>query len=186
MNEFDEINGGLPADETQAPVQDDAAEETAAKETAQPAEAETVETAETTETPKTSETDETSDPADMAGSEAEASAEDGTEAPAVYRWEYAAQNDYDKEQAAKKDKKTGIAVYAIIMAAVFAIGFGLLLGVLLVTDRAEWSGEADTGPIMTDAELGRHIEQARKSVVLIQVTTATGGGTGGFGSTGRT
>ncbi len=103
----------------------------------------------------------------------------------VYRWTYADQKKRDMD-IGKKRRTAGLWIYALVMTGVFALSFGLLLGVLLMK-----GGELPTvqfGESMTDengAILGSNdyadsmaIEKTKKSVVLIEVTTPTGGGSG--------
>lgn len=91
----------------------------------------------------------------------------------VYRWTYA---DETNHGAAKKGK--GIIVYAVIMAVMFLLSFGLLLAVLFLDDN----GGTLLRPAVTeeydeDAAIAA-VEQAKHSVVVIEVKTTTGGSTG--------
>ncbi len=93
----------------------------------------------------------------------------------VYRWSYA---DEAARHAPRKGK--GIVVYASIMTAVFLLSFGLLLAVLLIDGGGSFGGLMRPGITETDnadeAVVG--VEQAKRSVVVIEVRTETGGGTG--------
>lgn len=98
----------------------------------------------------------------------------------VYKWEYGEQNRADIESAENGKKGSGVRAYALIMAAVFAAAFGLLLGVLLMTGRNGCVSSRGTvsGDVLSDWEIHENLETVKQSVVLIQVTTKTGGGTG--------
>ncbi len=95
-------------------------------------------------------------------------------APAtVYRWSYA-----DEAAHNRPKKSKGVIVYAAVMTAVFLLSFGLLLAVLLLDDN----GGSLLRPGVTDEyaedEAVVGVEQAKRSVVVIEVRTPTGGGTG--------
>ncbi len=96
------------------------------------------------------------------------------EAPkTVYRWTYA-----DETAHGKPKKSRGMVVYAAVMSAVFLLSFGLLIAVLLLDDN----GGNLLRPGVTDEydedEAVAGVEQAKHSVVVIEVKTKTGGGTG--------
>ena len=94
----------------------------------------------------------------------------------AYRWSYADQASHD---APKKGK--GVVVYAAVMTAVFLISFGLLLAVLLIGGGNGQSGGI-LRPGITETEDEDQaiaaVEQAKHSVVVIEVRTENGGGTG--------
>lgn len=103
------------------------------------------------------------------------------EAPAAYKWDYGEQNRADIESAEKNKKSSGVRAYALIMTAVFAAAFGLLLGVLLMTGKNGCGSSRGTyvsGDVLSDMDIHENLETVKQSVVLIQVTTKTGGGTG--------
>ena len=91
----------------------------------------------------------------------------------VYRWSYA-----DEAAHGKARKSKGIILYAAVMSAVFLLSFGLLLAVLLLDDN----GAGLLRPGITDEyvedEAVVGVEQAKRSVVVIEVRTEEGGGTG--------
>lgn len=93
----------------------------------------------------------------------------------AYRWSYA---DEAARHAPKKGK--GVAVYAAIMTAVFLLSFGLLLAVLLIDDGGSFHGLLRPGITETenDDEAVVGVEQAKRSVVVIEVKTESGGGAG--------
>ena len=91
----------------------------------------------------------------------------------VYRWTYA-----DEAAYGKPKKSKGVVVYAAVMSAVFLLSFGLLLAVLLLDDN----GGSLLRPGVTDEyvedEAVVGVEQAKRSVVVIEVKTQNGGGSG--------
>ena len=94
----------------------------------------------------------------------------------AYRWSYA-------DEAAHhgaKEKGKGIIVYASIMAAVFLLSFGLLLAVLVLDDSAGYPGLLRPGitDMDSDAEAIVGVEQAKHSVVVIEVVKSDRSGTG--------
>ena len=120
-----------------------------------------------------------------ADSTPEVTAKPAVEAPAAptpaeppktaYRWSYA-----DETSHSAKTRGKGIVVYAAIMAGIFLLSFGLLLAVLLLDDSAGYHGLLRPGISETEQEdeavVG--VEQAKHSVVVIEVITENGGGTG--------
>ncbi len=123
------------------------------------------------------------EPQPVEGRPEEKPAETPTEQP-VYRWTYADQRLHD-EAAMKARKSTGgWRSYAIIMTAVFALSFGLLLGVMFMKGDSLPTiniseGITDEGDI-ADRESIAPVEAAKRSVVVIEVTksSATSSGTG--------
>lgn len=102
------------------------------------------------------------------------------EAPAeppktLYRWTYA-----DEATHSAKGHGKGIWVYAAIMTGVFLLSFFLLLAVLLLDDTSTGGTVIRPGIVDTegDDEAVVGVEQAKHSVVVIEVKTETGGGTG--------
>ena len=99
--------------------------------------------------------------------------------PATYRWTYADQAAHEKTMAAKKNRR-GILTFSIVLSGIFLISIGLLIGVLAMGNgnssssiiRPGISNPAD------DREAVEGVEQAKRSVVVIEVRTADGGGTG--------
>lgn len=85
-------------------------------------------------------------------SEASQTPEANTEPATRYRWTYEEQRAYDNAHAApadaqKSDGKRRVWVYALIMTAVFALSFGILLAVLLAGKQIHTSpGEPNTIP----------------------------------------
>lgn len=101
----------------------------------------------------------------------------------VYRWTYAEQKNHDAALTPKNNYK-GWLVYAVIMTAVFALSFGLLLGVLFMKGSELPTiqlneGVTDEGDV-ADRESIAPVEFAKNSVVVIEVTksSSTGSGTG--------
>ncbi|MBQ9151259.1 MAG: trypsin-like peptidase domain-containing protein [Clostridia bacterium] len=98
----------------------------------------------------------------------------------VYRWTYADQVAHDRAEGNAKNRK-GILIYALVMTGVFLVSFGLLIAVLLVGNGNSYSGGIIRPGISNSAEddeAVEGVEQAKHSVVVIEVKTATGGGTG--------
>ena len=92
----------------------------------------------------------------------------------VYRWRYADEVVHGK----KPGKSKGVIVYAAVMAAVFLLSFGLLLAVLLLDDNGGSLLRPGVTEEYVESEAVVAVEQAKHSVVVIEVTTSTGGGTG--------
>jgi serine protease Do len=101
--------------------------------------------------------------------------------PPTYRWTYAEQASHERA-AAKKKNRRGLLTYSIVLSAVFLISLGLLIAVI-----ALGGGNGDSmGGILrpgindsaNDKEAVVGVEQAKRSVVVIEVTTEKGGGTG--------
>ena len=102
------------------------------------------------------------------------------EAPAeppktLYRWTYA-----DEATHSARGRGKGVLVYAAIMTGVFLLSFFLLLAVLLLDDTSTGGTVIRPGIVDTegDDEAVVGVEQAKHSVVVIEVKTETGGGTG--------
>ena len=77
----------------------------------------------------------------------------GAEAqPYLYRWSYADQSAFDRKQDQKK-KKRGIAVYAIVMASVFALCFAILLGSLVWYHIGGDLGEGNSNTVAVSREV---------------------------------
>lgn len=115
-------------------------------------------------------------------SEASQTPEANTEPATRYRWTYEEQRAYDNAHAApadaqKSDGKRRVWVYALIMTAVFALSFGILLAVLLAGKQIHTSQGEPQYDSVSRADMAP-IEQAKRSVVVIQVATESGGGTG--------
>ena len=93
----------------------------------------------------------------------------------AYRWSYADQAAHDTPKKGK-----GVMVYAAIMTTVFLLSFGLLLAVLLLDDGNSYPGLLRPGITETegDDEAVVGVEQAKRSVVVIEVRTETGSGIG--------
>lgn len=95
--------------------------------------------------------------------------EQGSAAPSyTYRWNYGDQCAYENAHTRKK-KKSGVAVYAIVMTAVFLVCFGILAGVLI------WYHEPSEQNAMTTGEIS---EAVSPSTVLIYASNTTGYGYG--------
>ena len=102
--------------------------------------------------------------------------------PTTYRWTYADQAAHEKTVATKKNRR-GILTFSIVLSGVFLISLGLLIGVLGMGSggssgniiRPGISNPAD------DREAVAGVEQAKRSVVVIEVRTEGGGGGTGTG-----
>ena len=99
----------------------------------------------------------------------------------LYRWTYAEQSAYNKK-ATRAGKQNGILIYALVMTGVFLVSFGLLLAVLLVGGNNTSIGGGIIRPGINnpadDNEAVVGVEKAKRSVVVIEVKTEKGGGTG--------
>lgn len=100
----------------------------------------------------------------------------------AYRWTYADQVAHDRKRTTRK-KRAGVLAYSLVMTAVFLISFSMLIGVLILGSLGLGGGGG--GPILrpgistpADDEAVAGVEQAKHSVVVIEVHTATGGGSG--------
>lgn len=103
----------------------------------------------------------------------------------VYRWTYAEQKQYD-ERRKHKQHLSGLGVYALVMTVVFALSFGLLVGVMLMKGE-EFEGIQFSEPVTneegdivstTDKMDAAAIEKAKHSVVLIEVSNSSAAGSG--------
>ena len=98
----------------------------------------------------------------------------------VYRWTYADQAAHEKA-AGQAKKRNGILVYSLVMTGVFLISFAMLIAVLMVGNGNHYTGgilrpgisQSPEDDVAVDG-----VEQAKRSVVVIEVKTATGSGTG--------
>ena len=132
-------------------------------------------------------------PAEMSSAE-EASAEqtkaessaDVTPPPpqTTYRWTYADQVAHDRKSA-KRKRGSGVLVYSLVMTAVFLVSFSMLIGVLILGGihfGGGGGGQSILRPGISDPanddEAVVGVEQAKRSVVVIEVRTASGGGSG--------
>ena len=96
----------------------------------------------------------------------------------VYRWTYADQAAHEASTAAVKNRK-GILIYAFVMTGVFLISFGLLIAVL-IGSKDGYVGGTILRPGITaeDDEAVAGVEQAKHSVVVIEVESDTGSSVG--------
>ena len=156
----------------------EAAEATEPVEAEEPAEAdEPTEVAEPTEPVEAEELAEPAEMAEPAFPVAVTADKASAEPPkTLYRWTYA-----DEASRSTKRKEKGIMIYAAIMTGVFLLSFLLLLTVLLLDDPSSAGGTVIRPGIVDTEEEDEAVvavEQAKQSVVVIEVKTATGGGTG--------
>lgn len=104
-----------------------------------------------------------------------------------YRWSYHEQQAHDQglQEQRQQQTTTGAGAagrrdrvkYIAIVAAVFALSFCILLATLMVGRGIQTAtGEVQNDPV--SREEMQPVEQAKQSVVVIEVTTKTGGGTG--------
>lgn len=102
-----------------------------------------------------------------------------------YRWNYEEQQAHDRSCGQQNGQQTAAGTagrrdmgrYVVIIALVFLLGFGILLATLLIGRGIQTSsGVVQNDP--TSREEMQPVEQAKKSVVVIEVSTKTGGGTG--------
>ncbi len=103
------------------------------------------------------------------------------QAEAIYRWTYAEQANHDR-QATRLGNRKGILIYALVMTGVFLVSFGLLLAVLFAGGNNSSIGGGIIRPGISnpadDSEAVVGVEKAKRSVVVIEVKTEKGGGTG--------
>ena len=130
------------------------------------------------ETPETSEPLEATEAAEVASVQQAPAEPEAADKP-VYRWTYADQAAHDKA-VGRGIGRRGILLYAAIMTGVFLISFGLLIAVLAIGNGQSGGGIIRPGisQIGDDDEAVEGVEQAKYSVVVIEVKTANGGGTG--------
>lgn len=102
------------------------------------------------------------------------------EAP-VYRWTYADQRAHDNGLQQQHGHK-GWLVYALVMTGVFALSFGLLLGVLFMKGDDLPTLNISDGILdendVADRESIAPVEFAKRSVVVIEVSSASSSGSG--------
>ncbi|MBQ8207489.1 MAG: trypsin-like peptidase domain-containing protein [Clostridia bacterium] len=106
----------------------------------------------------------------------------------AFRWNYTEQDNANSE-AARKKRKNGMKIYAIVMTAAFLICFALLAAVLIIddfanitetkiieTERTIYVREYDSeSGVLTISEIA---DKVKPSVVGIEITTVSGGGVG--------
>ncbi len=105
--------------------------------------------------------------------------------PQAYRWTYADQQAHDAQNERKKRSK-GLLLYVMILTGVFAVSFGLLLGVMLMKGREfptiqfTESETDEKGNVIqsTDRNDAAVIERAKHSVVLIEASSSTSASSG--------
>lgn len=174
MSDFE--NKNPISEENEAPVEPAPAEETTPVVEPTPAE-------EVTSAAVTTPTEETAPAAEAAPMEEPVSpvaeptpvAPPATPPATAYRWTYADQAAHNTPKQGK-----GVLVYALVMTGVFLISFGLLIAVLLLGDNTDFTGINRPGisDEYDDDEAVVGVEQAKHSVVVIEVKTESGGGTG--------
>ena len=89
-----------------------------------------------------------------------------------YCWNMGRQSGRDQMK-----KKRGIRAYAFVMTIAFAVSFGILLAVLTVENRVKTDSGTPQNDSVSKSEM-EPIENAKRSVVVIEVTTESGTGTG--------
>lgn len=99
--------------------------------------------------------------------------------PPVYRWTYAEQVAHDKTLAATKKRK-GVGIYALVMTGVFLVSFSLLIAVLCLGGGSRSNAQILRPGIATplDEEAVEGVEQAKRSVVVIETKSPTQSGAG--------
>lgn len=118
-----------------------------------------------------------------AETDVEASATEPAEPPVRYRWTYAEQRLHDEavveaEQTERKKRKgRGGFAYAMIMTAMFALSFCILLAVLLTGKGIQTATGTPQNDPVTSADM-QGVENAKRSVVVVEVVTQTGSGVG--------
>lgn len=162
----EEENHGLTADSAPETRPEPAAEETMHTPSAPSADTRSPEEM----SPRETATEETLPPETVAESPAE---------PQAYRWTYADQAAHERHATTTRHRR-GILLYSIIMTGVFLVSFGLLIAVLAINGNGSAPGglirPGINEPIDDEAVAG--VEQAKQSVVVIEVRTPQGGGTG--------
>lgn len=99
----------------------------------------------------------------------------------VYRWVYEEQAAHDVAAGCRRRGRRGILIYSLVMTAVFLVSFAMLIAVLWVGRPASGIGGMIQRPGITPGDSDEAVvgvEQAKYSVVVIEVKTPSGGGTG--------
>lgn len=118
-----------------------------------------------------------------AETDVETSAAESAESPVRYRWTYAEQRLHDEaiaevEQTGRKKRKgRGSFAYAMVMTAMFALSFCILLAVLLTGKGIQTATGTPQNDPVTPADM-QNVENAKRSVVVVEVDTQTGSGVG--------
>ena len=173
MSDFNHLNP-LPEDSDPTASPDETPEEIPCESTETPEDTPCESTEATDEIPM--DTAETADGEDTLCEDTPEAIEEIPET--LYRWTYA-----DEATHSAKGHGKGIWVYAAIMTGVFLLSFFLLLAVLLTTENAYTPSDGTVmRPGITDTENDDEavvgVEQAKHSVVVIEVIKGSGTGTG--------
>lgn len=116
-----------------------------------------------------------------AETDVETSAAESAEPPVRYRWTYAEQRHHDEaiaevEQTGRKKRKgRGGFAYAMIMTAMFALSFCILLAVLLTGKGIQTATGTPQNDPVTPADM-QGVENAKRSVVVVEVDSGVGSG----------
>ena len=172
-----------PSAENPSPVAEEAADSAAESAPEETAEETAKNTAENTPEAETAEGEKPTEAPTETSAEAptETSAEAPVKAdPPAYRWTYADQSAHERATVGAKNRK-GILIYAAVMTGVFMISFFMLVAVLILNNGG-FSGGGGTllrpGISAEDDEAVEGVEQAKRSVVVIQIKREDGTGTG--------
>ncbi len=99
----------------------------------------------------------------------------------LYRWTYADQVHHEKTTNKRKGHK-GLWIYAMVMTGVFLVSLAMFVAVLAIGNGDGYVGSGIIRPGISnpadDDEAVEGVEQAKHSVVVIEVETDKGGGTG--------
>jgi serine protease Do len=103
-----------------------------------------------------------------------------TEPVPVYRWSFSEQIAHERSIKSKPPK--GLKIYALVMTGVFLVSLALIVAILSIGNRDGYVGSGIIRPGISnpadDSEAVEGVEQAKHSVVVIEVKTDNGGGTG--------
>ena len=103
-----------------------------------------------------------------------------TEPAPVYRWSFSEQVAHERSIKSKPPK--GLLIYALVMTGVFLVSLALIVAILSIGNRDGYVGSGIIRPGISnpadDGEAVEGVEQAKHSVVVIEVKTDNGGGTG--------
>ena len=102
------------------------------------------------------------------------------ESAPVYRWTFSEQAAY--ERRVKKKYPKGLMVYAAVITGIFLASFSFFIALLAMDNGGGYVGSGIIRPGISnpadDSEAVEGVEQVKHSVVVIEVKTSNGGGTG--------
>ena len=103
-----------------------------------------------------------------------------TDPAPVYRWSFSEQVVHERGIKSKSSK--GLLIYALVMTGVFLVSLAIFVAILSIGNGDGYVGSGIIRPGISnpadDGEAVEGVEQAKHSVVVIEVKTENGGGTG--------